>query len=332
MSRTDLATETPLSDLLLPRTPNATFFERSHGDVVPQLPEEAYRFEVAGPDGTRAFSLADLRALPRASETITLACSGNGRTGFEPVPGGVPWGFGAISTARWDGVRLRDVLAACGPIAPEIGHAVFDGFDPAPDERRPPYRRSIPLERALADGTLVADAMNGEDIPSKNGGPVRVVVGGWTGNHAMKWLRRITLAREPDAGHWMVNDYRIPGPDGTLRMIETAAPIAIVASPANEARVANAFDVQGIAYGEPAPRAVRIEIDGRHAGDAPVRYDDGPLAWGRWTARVTVISGLRRLSVRAADADGTPYPPTPWNAGGYCYNGPHAIEVVAGSS
>ncbi len=323
----ELAAETPLSDLLAPLTPSASFFERSHSPTVPRIDAASYRLEVASTSGVRALSLDDLRVLPRTSAVITLACSGNGRTGFEPVPGGLPWGFGAISTARWDGVRLRDVL---GPIPDGMRHALFDGADSAPDARRPPYRRSIPLERALADGTLVADAMNGEPIPAKNGGPVRVVVGGWTGNHAMKWLRRITLSREPDAGHWMTNDYRLPGPDGTSRMIETSAPLAIVASPANEARVGNAFELRGVAYGDPAPAKVCVEVDGEPAGSAGVRYDDGPFAWGRWSLRVTARSGLRRVAVRAADVRGTLYPPTPWNAGGYCYSGPHTIEVLAG--
>lgn len=53
--------------------------------------------------------------------TVTLQCSGNRRTEMvasqrEGLPDvrGLPWGPGAISTATWSGVRLRDVLLAAG--------------------------------------------------------------------------------------------------------------------------------------------------------------------------------------------------------------------------
>ncbi len=330
MERPDVAKETPLAALLHRLTPNDSFFIRSHARDVPRIDSRAYRLEVAGAHATPALSLDELRALPRASAIVTLACSGNGRAGFDPVPSGLPWGFGAIATARWDGVRLRDVLTASGPIPNAMKHVVFDGFDAAPDPDRPPFRRGLPLERALDDGTLVADTMNGEPIPADHGGPVRLIVAGWSGNHAMKWLRRIALAREPDRGHWMAFDYRIPGDDGTMRMIESLAPIAVIATPGDGARVARSVDVQGIAYGAPAPVRVRVEVDGAHAGDADVRYEDGPYAWGRWSLRVETAPASHRIAARAADAGGKPYPETPWNAGGYCYNGPHAIEVVAG--
>ncbi len=327
--RSDVARETPLAALLERLTPNDVFFVRSHARVTPHVDPRTYRLEIAGIDGeVRRLSLDDLRAMPRTSAVVTLACSGNGRRGFDPVPAGLRWGFGAISTARWDGVRLRDVLASCGAIGGDAPHVVFDGLDAAPDQRRPPFRRSLPIERALDEATIVADTMNGAPIPAEHGGPARLIVGGWTGNHAMKWLRRITLAREPDRGHWMVNDYRIPDANGTLRTIETPAPIAIVASPDDGARVAPAFELHGVAYGEPAPARVRVEIDGVHAGDADVRYDDGPNAWGRWWLRVEATPGRYRVAVRPANAGGAAYAPVPWNAGGYCYGGPHAIAIV----
>jgi len=328
--RPDVARETPLADLLASLTPNDRFFVRSHAHETPRIDRTAYVLEVAndGDGAVRSFSLADLRALPRASAVVTLACSGNGRSGFDPAPGGLPWGFGAIATARWDGVRLRDVVAACGPISPDVLHVAFDAFDAAPDERRPPFRRSLPRARALDDGTLVVDTMNGEPIPAEHGGPVRLIVGGWTGNHAVKWLRRVTLAREPDHGHWMVNDYRIPGVDGTMRMIESSAPIAIVASPAAGAHIASPFEIEGVAYGEPAPARVRVEVDGAPAGDVPVRYADGPYAWGRWSLRLALSSGPHRIEASAVDAAGAMYEHTPWNAGGYLFNGAHAITVA----
>jgi sulfite oxidase len=327
--RSDVAFETPLSELRHPLTPSGSFFVRNHALAIPALSASDYRLRIDGAHGTRRLTLDDLRGLRRVSEVVTLACAGNARTAFEPVPVGIPWGFGAISTARWDGVRLRDLLELAG-LGEGAAHVAFDGYDDAPDADRPPYRRSIPLSRALVDGTIVADTMNGEPLAAIHGGPVRLIVGGWTANHSMKWLRRIALAAWPDESHWMINDYRVPGPGGTFEVLESAAPVAVLASP--EAGTTCPLDavLAGIAYGSPAPQRVRIEIDGELAGEAPVRYDDGPYAWGRWTFAARLAAGPNRVVVRPVDAHGAAGPEgATWNAKGYRYDGPHVIDVEA---
>jgi len=321
-----LAYQTPLRALLSRLTSNDAFFVRDHAHAVPHIAPDEYRLEVRGATGTQVLRLADLRAMRRTSLVATLACAGNGRSGFEPVPPGVPWDFGAISTARWDGVRLSDVLARAGAGTSDA-YVVFDGYDPAPDAERPPYRRSLPLSRALDDGTILADTMNGEPLPPDHGGPVRLLVAGWTANHSVKWLRRIALAEQPDDGWWM-RDYRVAGPGGTLEMIEAAAPMAIIASPQTGATFARDVVLHGVAYGEPAPARVLVDVDGVRAGDAEVRYDDGAFAWGRWSFALTLDSGTHRIAARPLDAYGNAGPArATWNANGYRYDGPHAIEI-----
>ncbi|HEX3466083.1 MAG TPA: molybdopterin-dependent oxidoreductase [Candidatus Elarobacter sp.] len=325
--RSNVASETPLAELLKPLTPNETFFVRSHAREVPRIAAADYCLTIAGVRGVRELTLAELRSLPRIAQTITLACAGNGRTAFDPVPSGVPWGMGAISTAHWEGTRLRDVLQLAG-ILENAAHAVFDGYDGPSHDGKPPYRRSLPLARALADGTILADTMNGEPLPPEHGGPVRLVVGGWTANHSMKWLRGIGFADRPDDGWWM-NDYRVPGPDGAPRMIEAPAPIAILASPLFGETWARNAVLEGIAYGEPAPARVRVDVDGANAGETEVRYGDGPYAWGRWSLRLALSPGPHRLAIRPVGANGVAAPMrASWNASGYRYDGPHLVDVV----
>ncbi|MBV8644187.1 MAG: molybdopterin-dependent oxidoreductase [Candidatus Eremiobacteraeota bacterium] len=324
---------------------------RNHARAVPHIAPDAYRLHVVGSETTHTLRLEDLRTLPRVSAIVTLACAGNGRTAFTPpISGGIPWGFGAIATAQWDGVLLRDLLALVGiPAHAEdtahtdraahtehasqtahAAHVAFDARDEAPDDERPPYRRSIPLARALLDGTIVADTMNGEPLPPEHGGPVRLIVAGWTANHSMKWLRRITLAHDPDNSHWMTHDYRVPGPTGSLDVLEATAPIAILAAPNDGDRCPRETVLSGIAYGEPAPHTVRIEIDSNHAADTPVSYEDGPYAWGRWMRAITLARGRHRIAVRPVDAAGSVGPMLPtWNERGYRYDGPHVAFVEA---
>jgi DMSO/TMAO reductase YedYZ molybdopterin-dependent catalytic subunit len=329
LKRSEVAFETPLRALLEPLTPNDAFFVRNHAREVPRIAPDAYRLELDGANGVRVLRLDDVRALPRVARTITLACAGNGRSGFDPPSGGVPWGTGAVSTARWEGALLRDLLELAG-IPDGARHVVFDAFDGPSEDGKPPYRRSLPLERALGDGTVVADTMNGEPIPPEHGGPLRLLLGGWTANHSVKWLRRIAFAAQPDDGWWMTGDYRYPNANGGTDVIEAALPVAIVASPEAGAVAAGEIELRGVAYGGPAPHAVRVEIDGAHAGDAAVRYDDGPYAWGRWSLRVTLSAGPHRIAARPVDAHGNAGPArATWNEKGYLYDGPHAVEVVA---
>src|SRR5262245_59108899 len=90
-----LNAETPLE--LLRRseiTPTELFFVRNHGPV-PDVDPAVYRLRIEGDVRTPlALGLDELRRLPRATVTATLACAGNRRAElnrFAPVPNGVPW-------------------------------------------------------------------------------------------------------------------------------------------------------------------------------------------------------------------------------------------------
>jgi sulfite oxidase len=57
----------------------------------------------------------------------TMQCAGNRRAELmkvRDIPGETSWGSGAISTARWTGAGLGDVLAAAG-VRPDAAHVAF---------------------------------------------------------------------------------------------------------------------------------------------------------------------------------------------------------------
>ena len=56
--------------------------------------------------------------MPAFEYAVTLECAGNGRLAMRPLPTGEPWGDYAVSTARWKGALLSDVLALAGPSGP----------------------------------------------------------------------------------------------------------------------------------------------------------------------------------------------------------------------
>ncbi|XP_016160412.1 PREDICTED: sulfite oxidase, mitochondrial, partial [Ficedula albicollis] len=184
-------------------TPNELFFTRNHLPV-PAVDPGSYRLRVEGPGGrSLSLSLAELRQrFPKHEVIATLQCAGNRRSEMSrvrPVKG-LAWDIGAISTARWGGARLRDVLLAAG-LGDKTGddgewHVCFEGLDA--DASGTPYGASIPLKRALSAEAevLLAYEMNGQELPRDHGFPVRVLVPGVVG--ARNWGRGAHL--EPARG------------------------------------------------------------------------------------------------------------------------------------
>jgi DMSO/TMAO reductase YedYZ molybdopterin-dependent catalytic subunit len=211
--------ESPASALDHWLTPNNLFFVRSHFGA-PAVGREPWKLELGGMV-ERAATLS-LDELSRGHEVVTvpavLQCSGNGRGYFRPRVTGVPWERGAVGHAEWSGVRLADVLERAG-IKPGAGHVHLLGADGPPSPKTPAFFRSIPLTRALDPSTILATRMNGEPLPLLHGGPVRLAVPGWSGNHWLKWLRVITVSRDEAPGFFMQTGYRmpkVPAPPGAV--------------------------------------------------------------------------------------------------------------------
>ena len=65
-------------------------------------------------------TLDDLRAMPATERAVTLECAGNARLDQKPLPIGEPWGRYAVSTSRWKGALLSDVLEQSQPAAEAV--------------------------------------------------------------------------------------------------------------------------------------------------------------------------------------------------------------------
>lgn len=169
---------------------------------------------------------------------VTLMCAGNRRSEFnaqvkdkkvnvrtQPLFDihhfqGLSWGQCAISTARWKGVLLADILEHAGISFKEcrakgLMHLRVEGLDAGPDGVG--TGASIPLERAFdrSSSVLVAFEMNGEAIPRDHGFPLRLVVPGTVGARNIKWLSRISVSAEESESPTQRRDYKLFGPNVT---------------------------------------------------------------------------------------------------------------------
>ncbi len=331
--------ETPLDLLTDYLTPNDLFFIRHHWR--PEIPDpRTWRLLVDGQvSSPLSLSLADLRRMPRASATCVLQCAGNGRSLHAPPIPGIQWGMGAVGNARWTGVRVRDVLDRAG-VRPGSAHLHTFGTD-RPPAQVPPFHRSVEIEKVLQDG-IVAFEMNGQPLPAAHGGPARLVVPGWTGNHWMKWLARLSVQPEPQKGFYMDVGYRYPkspGAPGVALRPDEMNPVTehfvksnFTRYPAQVAPGATAL-LRGFAFSG-APDIARVEVsadDGDTWSDATLDPRHDPYAWRLWSLRWTApegMSGRVRLLARATDSRGAVQPRTPvWNQSGYFANGWHPAEI-----
>src|SRR3954466_5889130 len=93
------------------------------------LPTHDGTLEVGGAvENPLTLTLDDLRAMPAHERAVTLECAGNGRLGRRPPPTGEPWGDYAVSTARWKGALLHEVLERARPSAAGVD-VRFQGAD-----------------------------------------------------------------------------------------------------------------------------------------------------------------------------------------------------------
>jgi sulfite dehydrogenase (cytochrome) subunit A len=328
--------ETPLADLAAPFTPNDVFFVRYHLAVIPRVDPLTWRLNVAGASVRRPLTLS-LRELRSRFAQVSLAavnqCSGNRRGLFAPRVPGVQWSNGAMGNALWTGVRLRDVLHEAG-VGADALEVVFNGADGPVLPATPDFVKSLPIERALDENTLIAFGMNGEALPHFNGAPARLIVPGWTGTYWMKHLTDVRVEPKAFDGYWMKAAYRLP--TGAFPGARFVSQENAETTPITEILV-NSLIVTPVAgtvlrRGEPAHlsgqawdggagiAAVEISFDGRRSWrDATLGKNLGRFAWREFRVPIdTSRPGPVEVAVRARSRDGSQQPDKlTFNAAGY---------------
>ena len=197
--------------------------------------------------------------------------------------------------------------------------------------------KSLPIERALDENTLIAFEMNGHPLPHWNGAPARLVVPGWTATYWVKHLTEIRIEPVPFDGFWMKSAYRIPTgafPGARFASQETAetTPIteilinSLVTSHTSGGQVARGRSTQlaGWAWdGGSGISAVEVSADAGQTWRLAKLGDDlGRFAWRGFSLNLdTSRRGRIQLAVRATSRAGGSQPVklTP-NPSGYHHN------------
>jgi DMSO/TMAO reductase YedYZ molybdopterin-dependent catalytic subunit len=230
------------------------------------------------------------------------------------------WADGAVGCVEWTGVPLAALLERCGGTA----SAVYTGHhsaDIALDGSGPALSRGLPIAKATHPDTLVAWAMNGEDIAPIHGGPLRLVAPGYPGSAWQKWISRIEIRDRVHDGRLM-EEYRIDG-----EIIEAMPVNSVITRPADgfETPAGQPLRVAGYAWsGQSGIGKVCVSADGGASWrEARLGQQHGRFAWRRFELEFAAPCGPVEIVVRAYDADSAQPLQSRSRAGnpiGYCNN------------
>jgi hypothetical protein len=206
--------------------------------------------------------------------------------------------------------------------------------------------KSLEVDHALDEDTLLAYEMNGEPLPMLNGFPLRLVVPGYFGTYWVKHLNEITVLDEDFKGYWMDPAYRIP--DNACACVEPGTtpkktkPIArfnvrsfvTSLSDGQKVKAGEELKVRGIAFdgGYGIAEVVFSEDGGKSWRQAQLGQDLGKYSFREWTIGFKPErAGNYPLKVKATNRIGQSQPMEAlWNPPGYMRNVVETVKIEVG--
>ena len=334
-----------LDDLI---TPAERLFVRNNG-IPPKAPDpKTWTLSIGGESvkTPKTYTLEELKTkFTNYTYQLTIECGGNGRSEFNPPAKGNQWTTGAVGCPEWTGVRLKDVLNDVG-IKDDAVYIGYYGKDThiSGDPDKVPISRGVPMTKALEDESLIAWAINGEDLPIMNGYPLRLVIGGWPASTSGKWLYKIDIRNiEHDGPKMGGQSYRVPCKpvppgakvaDEDMCIIESMPVKSLITYPKTGGKLGfgKSLTVRGKAWaGDLSVSEMHISIDfGSTWQKVSLQKPKNRLAWQAWETKVIFPEkGYYEIWARATDSEGVSQPMVlpGWNPKGYLNNACHRIAV-----
>jgi len=300
--------EAGLRGLSMEITPIENFYIVSKNFGDPVVDEHGWSLAIGGAvDKPMNLSLSDLRALPSATEYVTLACISNNVGGD------------LMSTGSFTGVRLRELLALANPRA----NGTWAAF-----KARDGYAESLAMTLInAAPEVLVAYDLDGAPLPNAHGFPARIVLPGHYGMKGPKWLDSIQLVDHESGGYWEMQGWDHNAVVKTTARFDVPRDGDIVKL--------GTVSLNGVAFaGTRGVSKVEYSTDGGKSWTAAdFKTPLSHLTWVLWSAAWTPGGeGSYELQVRATDGSGSPQDPKdspsyPNGAAGY-----HTIRINVAKS
>lgn len=223
---------------------------------VPRIDTSAWTVSVTGLVGKpTTLTLDDIRRLPKIEVESFHQCAG--------YPSDPTIATRRVGNVIWGGADLKALLDTLG-VSPRarflwsygVDHGEYDGI------RSGPYLKDCPLERVAQGGVLLAYEIDGEPLDAEHGFPLRLVIPGFYGTNAVKWLSQLHLAEARADGPFTTQLYNDPV-DGGTRPVWAVAPESVIVSPAPDMEVGpQPSEIWGWAWADGGVAQVEISTDG----------------------------------------------------------------------
>ena len=263
------------------RTSNAAFYRVDTNLTVPRVNADRWELKIDGlVDRPMTITYQQLMAMPMIERDITLTCVSN------------EVGGGYVGAARWQGIRLADLLDRVGvqPGADQLLSTAFDGF-----------KIGTPMA-VVRDGrdAMIAVGMNGQPLPAIHGFPARIVTPGLYGFvSATKWLARLTATTyAKDVAYWTARDWATNAPIKMSSRVDTPRPLSTIK--------ASMTAIGGVAWAQRIGIAkVEVSIDDGPWQQTKLGPDVGLDYWRQWYLPWKATPGRHSFKVRATDRKGS---------------------------
>ena len=289
---------------------------------------DAWEITLEGVKNPRKLTVRDLKSMGLETVAMVMQCSGNGRGFFPSKPSGTPWTVGAAGCVVFSGVPVRAVVEALGGVTAGMRYMTGTGGEKLPEGVDPKsiiVERSVPAA-AMADA-LLAWEMNGAPISLAHGGPLRLIVPGFTGVNNIKYIKQLAFTAQESDARIMSHGYRITPPGGKGDPSQPSVQEMTVKSwinsphPDSGPLKAGMAQIHGVAFGGlKGVKGVEVSIDGGKTWQ-PARFvgpDLGPYAWRQFVLQARLTAGAYTLASRATDSAGNVQPEARVeNQGGY---------------
>ena len=272
---------------------------------IPRVELAQWRLDMAGlVERPATLSFEDLRRLPERRVETFHQCAG------------APWRpdlpMRRIGNVVWHGVDLADLLRRCGIKngarflwAYGLDHGEYDGV------KAQWYVKDMPLGRLDQGGVLLAYAVNDEPLVPEHGFPLRLVIPGYYGTNAVKWLWRLEVAEKRALGPFTTVLYNDPDPirAGATRPVWDAPPESLIVAPAPGSLATAPVEIWGWAWAASGIAKVEVSIDEGVSWPAAQIEPRREWSWQRFTFEWRPTDrGSFVIATRATDAHGVVQP------------------------
>ncbi len=281
---------------------------------------DAWVLKLEGVKNPRTLTVGDLKTMGLETVAMVLQCSGNGRGFFPSKPSGTGWKVGAAGCVIWSGVPVRAVVQALGGVSPGMNYMTSTGGEKLPaglDPKSIIVERSVPAT-AMQDAMLAWE-MNGAPIPLAHGGPLRLIVPGFTGVNSIKYVKQVAFTAQESDARIMAHGYRLTPPgakaDPSQPSVQEMSVKSWVNSPSPDdgAQREGWMQINGVAFGGMhAVKGVEVTIDGGKTWQQArlVGPDLGKYAWRQFVLPAHFERGNYVVTSRATDMAGNVQPET----------------------